>query len=389
MQKRRWFRRSSLLPVVLLLIGCGSDGDDSSGEASSWTDPDDDGGSTGGRPNESESPPSLSIPNDSGEAPALAPEILTLSYIGGSGDQFLRTLEVTDRGEVIVGGRGFELRYDIESGESESAGDLSTHDDDDYDGRPRLPRDPGDAFEDPRSGLTFTVGFRQSNQLQIPIFRAFQEEERIWLLWGHAAQDIQNADLGADSRCYQMWAMPNGRLGVQCWTDGGNSVLARAPRDLAESAAWPREDAYQRSAGGMSSMYALVNPADGGSVESGTFVAEHVSPLAVDPWGRVYVAHTARSRSRSLGPDNPFGQSEDSNAGFFVLGSDLNAPIFNARIGGSPTEGGRQRFGHIVLRDNILVLAGTTSAPILNAVRPFQDEHGGGQDGLLAIVRLW
>jgi hypothetical protein len=241
----------------------------------------------------------------------------------------------------------------------------------------------------PSAELTLRVGYRQAGRnLQTTIVRAFRGEERIWALWGHSVNDITAKHLGADSRCYQAWAMPSGRVGVQCWTDGGNSVLAKEPRDLDSPGfdpSWAR-GAYQRSAGGMSSMYALIEPRDGGSVLSGTFIARHVSPLVADPWGRTYVAATAASRSGGAGPSNPFGQDDSTDAGFFVLDPSLKDVIFNARIGGSC---GQQRFGVIALKDNLLALGGTTCAADVATVNAAQSSHGGGQDGLVAIIRLW
>lgn len=226
--------------------------------------------------------------------------------------------------------------------------------------------------------------------MQLPIFRAFSGEERLWSLWGHAVADVMAADLGADTRCYQAWLMPNDHVGVQCWTDGGNSVLAKEPRDLTSSGFDPSWAAgsYMRSPAGMATSYALVDPRAGGSVVSGTFVASHVSNLLVDPWGRVIVARTATSRSGGAPPTNPFDQAE-TGSGFLVLSSDLREVIANVRIGGTTCEDGTQSFGSLALRDGVLVLGGTTCAPDLATRNAVQDDHGGGQDGMLAVVRLY
>jgi hypothetical protein len=257
--------------------------------------------------------------------------------------------------------------------------------------RPSLPGDPGATVEEPRFGVTYRVGYRQAGgNLQLPIFRAFLGEERLWSLWGHAVADVVAADLGADTRCYQAWLMPNDRVGVQCWTDGGNSVLAKEPRDLGSPGFDPSWAAggYMRSPAGMATSYALVDPRDGGSVVSGTFVASHVANLVVDPWGRVIVARTATSRSGGAPPSNPFDQAE-TGSGFLVLSADLREVIANVRIGGNNCEGGTQSFGSLALRDGVLVLGGTTCAPDLNVQNAVQAAAGGGQDGMIAIVRLY
>ena len=200
------------------------------------------------------------------------------------------------------------------------------------------------------------------------------------------------AGANADTRCYQAWLMPDDRVGVQCWTDGGNSVLAKEPRDLS-SPGWDpswAEGSYQRSAGGMSSMYALVDPDEGGFVVSGTFVASHVYNLLVDPWGRVVVARTATSRSGGAPPTNPFDQAEEASSGFMVLSSDLSEVLVNVRIGGVCSGSGtRQDFAALALEDGVLVLGGSTCASDLATFNAAQESHGGDQDGMLAIVRLY
>ena len=288
---------------------------------------------------------------------------------------------------VVARGQGFSVRYTVAGGGIKVEGDASTPDTEGFSGRPELPGDPGRAYEDPRVGLDFRVGFRQASSLQTPIFRAFKGEERVWALWGHAVDDIKDKRLGADSRCYGAWAMPKGRLGVQCWTDGGNSVLAKDPRDLGRGAMWT-QGAYMSGAGGMASLYALVDPKEGGQVLSGTFIARHVSPLIADPWGRVIVADVATRRNAGDDITNPFGQHEEAGAGFFVLDPELRTPLLNVVLGGDCKDG-KQRFGAIALQGGLLALAGTTCAGDLAVVTPAQDKAGGGQDGFLAIVRLW
>ena len=275
---------------------------------------------------------------------------------------------------MVARGKGFEVRHDVDSGATEVKGDASIHDEERYKGRPDPPGKPGQAYLDGRVGLTLRMGFRQAGPVQMPIFRAFRVDERLWHVWGHAAADVMDRGLGADSRCYRAWAMAGGHVGVQCWTDGGNSVLAKDPRDLDRGASWA-EGAYMGGAGGMASMYALVDPGDGGRVVSGTFVARHVAPLAVDPWGRVVVADVASRRHGDDQRANPFGQSDGANAGFFVLDAELRELLVNVVLGGE-CEGGTQRFGAIALRGGLLALAGTTCAEDLATVSPAQPSAG-------------
>lgn len=341
---------------------------------------------------DSANPTDLQWMDAAGPAPALGPQLVALTYAGGGGDQFIRTLRFEADGSVVAQGEGFALRYAADGTSGALEGNAAQPDTKSFSPRPGSPGDPGTAYNDLRNGLGYRVGHRQaSGSLQLPIFRAFQGDRRLWGLWAHAAVDVQERALGADSRCYRAWAMPAGALGLQCWTDGGNSVLAKDPRDLASPGFDPAfaQGAFQSSPGGMASLYALIDPSGQGALLSGTFVASHVAPLAVDAWGRVYVAQTTQSRSTSADDiANPFQQSTEAESGFFVLDPSLKQMLANLRIGGD-CDGGMQAFGSIALRGNLLALGGTTCAPDVPTRNAAQSQHGGGQDGLLAIVRLW
>lgn len=324
-------------------------------------------------------------------APALQPKLIALTYAGGKGNQTIRSIRFAADGSMIAQGKGFSIQYDANGANGRISGDPNTLDTESTTEHPPLPGDPGRAYNHLPTGLTFRVGYRQAgSNLQMPIFRAFQGTTRAWTLWGHAVQDAIDLQLTADSRCYQAWGMPQGRIGVQCWTDGGNSVLAKDPRDLKVAGFNPvwAQGAYQHSAGGMSSMYALIDTNNGGSVVSGTFVASHVPVLAVDAWGRVYLARTGSSRSGGPGPSNPFNQAATASSGVLALSESLKAPLFHARIGGN-CSGGQQYFTVAALRDNLLVLGGTTCAADLQTAQAPQSQHGGDQDAMLAILELW
>lgn len=388
-------RAPLLIALCSMLIACGDDFNPNA-QAADMSSPQDMPANTNNNNNNTQNPPGdaadLGAPTPSAAMPPLNPQLVSLTYLGGAGDQYIRALSFTPDGQVRAEGEGFAVILSAQGALVREEGDRATNDSADYGGRPPLPGDPGKLYHDPRVGLSFRVGYRQAGRnLQTPIFRAFMGEERVWALWGHAAMDIMAADLGADSRCYQAWGMPGGKIGVQCWTDGGNSVLVKDPRDLTTPGfdpAWAR-GGYQRSAGGMSSLYALIDPTNGGSVVSGTFIARHVSPLVADPWGRVYIASTASRRNADPGITNPFSQDAETSAGLAALDPTLSEVLFNARLGGE-CEGGSQRFGAIALSgDGLLALGGTTCAQDVRVVNAAQPAHGGGQDGLIALIRLW
>ena len=370
-----------------LCVACSNDsdsGDDRGGDSDS-------GGGGGVNPPPDPGDDTLDFDEPTEPSPPLAPALASLTYVGGGGDQYASSVRVGDDGSVTVSGEGWTLTWSADEWAMDGPGTL----DGDVEAigeepgkRPALPGSPGRAYADPRIGLTFTVGYRQAGgNLQMPIFRAFEDDERIWALWGHAVADAEDRSLGADTRCYQAWGMPEGRIGVQCWTDGGNSVLAKDPRDLDADPTW-NEGSWQRSAGGMSSLLALVDPSDGGRVVSGTFLNSHVSHLTVDPWGRVYLGRTATSRDGGNDPTDAFGLGASGGAGLLAFDENLQQPLLNARIGGT-CDDGEEFFNALVVHEGVLLMAGTTCASDLITTNAVQADHGGGQDAMIARVRLW
>lgn len=390
MDTRRRFPSHATAACVIALVACGGSEGATNGGASSGAPPGSGGGGgTGGNPPGGESG-SIGFETPAGPPPALAPQLLAATYVGGAGDQFLREVAF-EGGRVVARGEGFSVSYALDGSDGQIAGDATTADTKSFEDKPPLPGDPGKAYAIAGTDLTLRVGYRQAGKnLQQPIFRVFRGEERLWALWGHAAQDVVDKSLGADGRCYQAWGMPDGHIGVQCWTDGGNSVLAKDPRDLNVPGFDPEwaKGAFQKSAGGMSSAYVLVDPRDGGRAVSGTFAASHVGKLTVDPWGRVYVARVASSRSGGGDPQNPFAQDASASSGLFVLDPTLKSALFNARIGGA-CQGGKQAFAAIALEGDKLALAGTTCATNLATKNAVQASSGGGQDGFFVLLKLW
>jgi serine/threonine-protein kinase len=317
-------------------------------------------------------------------APPLAPKLLVCTRVGGKGDQHIRKVGFA-RGTVYGSGEGFRVVYDAQSLRGRAIGNVDTHDDERYNPRPLPPSDPGKELADPRNGQTYRVGYRQVDPvLQQP----FLESSAGWKLWGLGIDDIRTrtktvrwGPLTADTRAYDCWLMPGGKIGVKCWTDGGNSVLTRDPRDVRKPNPIEGMDPFRGEAGGMASLFMLVDPKDGAPL-SGTFIRSHVTHQAVDEFGRVYLPF-AQAGSR-----NPFGMAEKTRAGLFVLKASLLGPELNIRIGG----GGEERFGVIALKDNLLVLGGWVEggeADDFKAVNAVQDDAGEGKDGFFVVIRLW
>jgi hypothetical protein len=174
--------------------------------------------------------------------------------------------------------------------------------------------------------------------------------------------------------------MPQNRIGVLLWTDGGNSTLTRDPRDLTKPNPIEGMNPWRGSAGGMATLYMLIDAKDGTPL-SGTFVRSHATFRAVDTWGRVYIPY--------CGDGNPFGVPDTAGAGLLVLQPDLLRPELQIRLGGKGGETGQEALGYLAIQNEFLVMGGTTCARGLKTVNPVQPAHGGGQDGFLVILKLW
>jgi len=329
-----------------------------------------------------------------GDAPALNPKLLALTYVGGPGRQYVREVGFSDSGEIIGKGSGFSVVYDAQAAAGRTEGNVAEDDSKSFTFMPDPVGSPGRPLPDPRHNLTYFVGFRQATAtLQIPILRAKPsanvDADPVWKLWGWSGQAIIDRQLAADTRAYDVWLMPNGKIGVKAENHGGNTVLSKNPVVNNGSTDEPiavTAGSFQAGPSPTSNLFLLVDPTNGTPL-SGTFLRAQVSYQAVDAWGRVYLPRFIEGAPTT----NPFGAPEAAGVGLFVLNPQLTQPVFSARLGGTCTgEGRQQAIRGIAIRGNLLVVGGTTCATDLpttsNAV---QAQAGGDQDGLFAIIQLW
>lgn len=325
--------------------------------------------------------------------PTIALSLIACTYVGGAGEQYVREVGFTDDGSVYGDGAGFRVLYTRAGDGTWSGavtGDRATADSGSFSVH-QPPLGTTD-FADARHGLAYRSGYKQQGVPQQPFVRCTQAGAARWTFWDWASATAQNAGLGADSRCYDVWPMPNGDIGIKCWSDGGNTVLNKHPKSLATGNA-ADDGSWQNGANSMGTYYLRANPLTGKPI-SGTFLrGVHATYHAMDPWGRLYVPRSCTKAFPTVEPANPFGHSASSSAGLFVLDPALKQKLVNIRLGGAPTNasGSVHVLRKLAIRDDILVLGGTTTATDMpctaNAV---QSTHGGGvQDGWMVILRLW
>lgn len=322
-------------------------------------------------------------------APALKPRLLVATLVGGAGNQYLREVGFDSSGGVFAKGKGFTLRYDASFRTGTVEGDKAMDDAGGWDARPPLPgQDTAKgAFRlvDPRRKATYYIGYRQviTGLLQQPLFRSSEG----WSLWNWDGKAPMDKSLGADSRGYDLWLMPNGLIGAQLYCDGGNSTLKKDPCDL-DTDNPSFAGAWQKAPDGVGSLFVVIDPEKRRTV-SGTFIYSQASRHAQDAFGRVYIPRSVTKRFPTVTPANPFNM-KTGGAGLFVLSSDLAAPEFSAYLSGD-CQGGKQELSPIAVRGNIAVLGGTSCAESLpNApAGGVQAKNGGGQDGYLVVLELW
>jgi hypothetical protein len=356
-------------------------------------------------------------------APALSPRLLLVTYLGGEGDQFIREVDIDAQGLVSAQGDGFRLTYDPSQDVAQVTGDVSTPDAAAYSERPDLFKEWNNTWDanknakivnDSRHDLTYYMGTMQVHpDLQQPLLLTCPSNTpcdrnndlgnltaQLWGWWGSLAFA---KSLAADSRGYDVWLMPDGLIGAQAWTDGGNSTIGRDPRRRAEEPcsndACPTLDrtleslvsagTWQPMPGqGPLSLYMVIDPVTAQPVRA-TFVRRHVTRITHDAWGRLYIPQAVSKQFPTVDPDNTFGHSDAASSGLFVLDLDMGAAL-NVRLGGTPCAGGTQVLGRVALRDNILVLGGTTCAPdLVTTANAPQATYGAGQDGMVMVIQLW
>lgn len=404
----RGMRRPLLAALALGCAACGGGG--GGGGGTSTTPPVDTspgtsvGASNAGQPLFASKGSALPAAFSDDVMPALSPTLVACTYVGGAGDQAIREVAIASDGTVTGIGTGFTVTYTKGTGgwSGVITGDKTTVDStglSNFEQPPALPKnDTGEAFTDGRHGLTYRAGFKQvDSTLQQPWTRAFNGATQTWEFWDWSASAARARALTADSRCYDVFPMPGGDIGITCWSDGGNTVLNKDPRSLDASNA-ATAGAWQSGANSMGKYWVRVNPLTGRPI-SGTFLRGiHTTWYALDEWGRLYVPRSVGKVFPTVDPANPFGHTGAKGAGLFVLNPDLRTMALNVRLGGSlPDEDANddgttdrwQKFRKLAVRGNLLVMGGVTAATDLPTVAPVQAANGGANDGWLVIIELW
>lgn len=429
-------RRNSYLGFLLVVVFLGADGCGSSGAAApsaGTVDADAGTGAVGGPMGSTDAgggtaPDGASSSVPAAQAPAIVPKLVLSTYLGGAGDQFFSRLAFDPAGNLVAtmdstaddagAAVSTTIAYDAAFAHGVVTGSTSTPMDI-GEFRVTYPLPQGglstNTYTDSRNGQTYTwgthpnvasgntlcpaqcqgectVGQPQADFLQM----AFVTSSAGWKLWDFDWTDcVQECEV-ADSRGYDLWPVPGGKIGVMLWSDGGDTPLLQNPTDVTKSETFTATS-FGASPGGMGILLALIDPV-AGTVTGGTFLPTHAAYHTADPWGREYIAKALPIRygkSSLPQPTNPFNMSTNADTGLFVLGADFSEPEIHFYLGGDPAtcptgSAGIQEFDAIALSGNMLALAGTTCATgIVTTPNAVQSAAGGGQDGFLVVLKLW
>jgi predicted component of type VI protein secretion system len=321
-----------------------------------------------------------------GPAPSLAPALVTLTCIGGAGDQYINEVGFLPDGTVYGRGTGFMVGYSKDGTKC-----LGIQGDPNTPGTQRrgsLWANKGSSIN--AGNTTLTIGYRQVHAI---LQQPFIKSSAGWSWWGWSQEEAKKRELMADSRGVAVYPLPGGRFLAKCWCDGGNTVLERDPRDL-DKPNPALANPYNRSAAGSASLY-IIGDARTGEPLHATWMIHRPQAEAVDAYGRVYVAQQAQ---RKFGPVHKDSLGLGGGAGISVFNPALSQCLFSATLGGDMCYA-------LAVRENMLVIGGSigqarkdkegkvegvendpAKLPVRN---PAQSKPGGGEDGFLAILRLW
>jgi hypothetical protein len=304
----------------------------------------------------------------------LAPQLVTLAVVGGAADQWIQEVGFLPDGKIYgkSGGGQFTVLYSANGAKCLGlSGDLNAP----SSGPQGEVWANGGSTTKSSTGSTLTIGFKQvGKNLQQP----YLFSKNGWRWWDWNEKDA--GSLRADSRGVRVHFLPGGRFLAKCWTDGGNSTLTRDPRDVSKPNPATNNAAVMKGAGGSATLYVLGDEKTGLPI-CGTFMKHRPQAEAFDESGRIYVAQPVGDQAK----DGPKGFDFGGDAGFCVLDPSLSRVLFTTTLGPG-------RANAIAVHNGICVVGGGVPADGAGSFQqrnPAQPKPGGGQDGFLAIIRLW
>jgi len=329
----------------------------------------------------------LPIPKAGVEEPTFKPAIVTLTYLGGAGHQWIQEVGFTSDNRIFARGGGghFTAYYSADGGKLlEVEGDLAKASSGPK--GPNVNTKGNGAFKAtcPTSKVQLEIGYEAFGMKTQPYLNSSAD----WKWWGWKASDMGKG-MEANARGIRVHWLHDGRFLAKVFADNGNSTVAKDPRNLKEDCP-ALATALLRNPAGAGTLY-LAGNIKTGIPGLGTFVKGKALAEAVDPWERVYVGLPYDARNV------PDGLKIGGVGGFCVLNANMTICQYSGTLGAD----------HIycmAIKDNMLVLGGNIGVAVepdpkvaarnlpaakLPVRNPTQAKPGGDEDGFLAIIKLW
>ena len=300
--------------------------------------------------------------------PKVRPKVLLHSLVGGAGDQRITKIEVMNDGSIAFVGKGFTATFLPETEQVHVTGDISVADERARSGAFlakgwKKTSKEVQVLEDPNRDQTYRwFTWQVAKLLQQP----YVSSSDGWQLWGWSNSEAEKASLMADSRIWRIWMRPDGLLGGLGWTDGGNTVFAKDPKNLG------KRGVMKGFGKGPRAVIFTIDPDQEGAVTASRTFHGVVPNHYADPWGRLILGGPKFSRA----------------AGYSIIDTSFK-PIAGAPLGASEIRGVSSSISAMVQVGPYLLLGGSSNAPKIKGKSMIQKKSGGGHDALIAVVKLW
>ncbi len=254
------------------------------------------------------------------------------------------------------------------------------------------------------TGTVVVTGYTQAaSNLQVPFLRGYQYNgTHKWTSYDQSASAVFGQNLGADSRGKRVSIGRDDRLYFAGYTDGGNTIFQRNPKNISQGAALVSTDQYDTpyniSGAKALAWYGRFNAANG-NLELGAFLLTRLSDgkgnsiaiesITADENGVVYAAGEAyaslEARSTRQVALTTVGNYEGGESFVFVVSPNFAKRLYwspfaapDKSAGGSPMRAIAVR-GGAVAAGGIFTITGGRETIRVNALQ--SAKGGGASDG--------
>jgi len=312
-------------------------------------------------------------------APEIAPKLLMVTRVGGTGNQWIRKVQVQGQRVIALGESDFSIQVTVGDDDSVKgviAGNIHAE-------HKNVNR--GVSHVKVAKVGAITYGYKQvAPELQQPYMTGLG-----WTLWGWSEEQCKKAKgtyapFMADSGISNVKLSPQNTIFASSYCDGGNTSLRVDPRNIDKDL--PFEISH--GGGGGKSAYCFEVDVKGQLLRQMVFRG-WVNDVCWDEFQRPIVVGAAVLKAGQA--PNKFGSSD--GAGIAIADATWSKLLFGTHIGpgeASNSEKAEYVFWSVAIdsKSGICAAVGYVSGELLQT-ESLQKIAGGGTDGLLAVFRLW